>query len=603
MSSSFIGKMLFVDLSTSIIESRDIPSEWVELYTGQKGLGSRILMEDFSPKTDTLAPENRIILATSIMAGTIVSSSAKLAIVTKSPQTNTISDGSVGGHIGAELKYVGYDAVLITGKADILSYLYIDPDKAEIRPAPELKGMGTFKTDETLKEMIGDDQVKLLVNGPAGENLIPFSCICSEKYRQLGRGGLGAVMGSKCLKAIAIRGWLDVQVPDIEKCMRVVAEIHKKDKIIDPENKIYKEGTACLVNCSQESGLLPTRNFQEGTFDGYKNINAEAYTEIRRNKKACFSCSIACGNYVRTEKSQLEGPEYETIAFAGSCIGNDNREKVIEFNIICDDLGMDTISAGGVIAFMMEMTEKGVHDFNIGIGETDKALDLLKKIPFRREMGAEAALGVKALSEKYGGKFFAMQIKGLELPGYDPRGSWGMGISYATAPRGGCHLSAYPIEAEAWGDLDPFTYEGKAQLVAELQNSQFAKFSMGVCDFWPIDSGTLARLFEVTYGGKWTADRVDKVGERIFNLQRMFNVMAGFDRDDDKLPERLHKEVLKQGPPKGKLMPKEEFDKAMDEYYSYRGWDRQGRPTLKKLRDVGIEGKFIVEYEQFWKGQ
>ena len=245
---------------------------------------------------------------------------------------------------------------------------------------------------------------------------------------------------------------------------------------------------------------------------------------------------------------------------------------------------------------MMEMTEKGVRDFDIRFGETDKALALLKKIPWRQDMGAEAALGTKALSEKYGGKSFAMQIKGLELPGYDPRGSWGMGISYVSAPRGGCHMSAYPIQAEAWGNLDPFTYEGKAQLVAELQNSQFAKFSMGVCDFWPVNSATLARLFEVTYGGKWTADRVNQVGERIFNLQRMFNVMAGFSREDDKLPERLHKELLKAGPPKGRPMPKEEFDKAMDEYYAFRGWDTRGRPTLGKLRELGIEEKFIQEY-------
>jgi aldehyde:ferredoxin oxidoreductase len=596
--SSFIGKMLYVDLSTGDVESRIIPKQWVELYTGQKGLGSRILMENFSPKTDPLSSDNRIVLATSILGGTIVSSSAKLAIITKSPQTGTISDGSVGGHIGAELKYAGYDAVLITGKAEPLSYLYIDPDKVEIRPAPELKGMGSFKTDETLKEMIGDDQVKLLVNGPAGENLIPFSCISSERYRQLGRGGIGAVMGSKNLKAIAIRGWLDVRVADIEECMQVAAEIHKKDQVIDPENEIYREGTTCLVNYSQESGLLPTRNFQEGTFEGYKNINAQAYAEIRRNKKACFSCGIACGNYVKTEKTEVEGPEYETIAMAGSCIGNDDREKLVEFNVICDDLGMDTISAGNVIAFMMEMTEKGIHDFNIRFGETDKALYLLKNIPFRKEMGAEAALGTKLLSEKYGGKSFAMQIKGLELPGYDPRGSWAMGISYVTAPRGGCHMSAYPIEAEAWGDLDPFTYKGKAKLVAELQNSQFAKFSMGVCDFWPIGSDTLARLFEVTYGGKWTAERVDKVGERIFNLQRVFNVMAGFTREDDKLPGRLHKELLNDGPPKGRPMPKEEFEKAMDEYYAFRGWDGQGRPTLEKLRDLGIEEEFIVEYEK-----
>ena len=595
---SFWGKLLVVDLTNKKTETRTIPEKWVELYSGQKGLGTRILMEDFSPETDPLSPENRMVLATSIMAGTIVSSSSKLAIVSKSPQTGTISDGSVGGHIGAELKYAGYDAVMITGKADSLSYLYIDPDKIEIRSARELAGMGTFKTDEILKEMIGDDQVKILANGPAGENLIPFSCICSERYRQLGRGGMGAVMGSKNLKAIAIRGWLDVNVPDINACMEVAAHAHKKDEVTSPDNVISTDGTPILVGYCQESGLFPTRNFQEGTFKDYKNIDSEKFKSIRKQKKACFSCGIACGNYVKTKTNVVEGPEYETIAMGGSCIGNSDHEKIVDFNVFCDDLGLDTISAGGVIAYMMEMTEKGIHDFGIKFGETDKALDLVKQIAGKKGLGAEAALGVKALSEKFGGRDFAIHVKGMELPGYDPRGSWGMGISYATAPRGGCHMSAYSIEDEAWGDIDPFTFKGKAQLVINLQNGQFAKFSMGVCDFWPIDSETLGRMFEVTYGGQWPAEKVEKTGERIFNLQRMFNVMADFDKTNDTLPARFHKEVLKDGPPKDIPMPKAAFDNALKEYYALRGWDSDGRPTKQKLIDLGIENKFIQAYLQ-----
>ena len=593
---SFWGKLLVVDLTSKKIETQSIPKQWVELYSGQKGLGTRILMEDFSPGTDPLSPENRLVLASSIMAGTIVSSSSKLAIVSKSPQTGTISDGSVGGHIGAELKYAGYDAVMITGKADSLSYLYIDPDKAQIRSAERLKGMGTFKTDETLKEMIGDDQVKILANGPAGENLVPFSCICSERYRQLGRGGMGAVMGSKNLKAIVIRGWLDVNVPDIEACMKIAGQIHQKDKVTSPDNIMFTDGTPVLVEYCQTCGLFPTRNFQEGTFAAYKNIRSKPFKEIRTQKKACFSCGIACGNFVKTKTNMVEGPEYETIVMGGSCIGNSDPEKIVDFNAVCDDLGLDTISAGGVIAYMMEMTEKGIHNFGLKFGEIDKALKLVKQIAAKNDLGTDAALGVKALSEKYGGKKFAIQVKGMELPGYDPRGSWGMGISYATAPRGGCHMSAYSIEEEAWGDLDPFTFEGKAQLVAKLQNAQFATFSMGVCDFWPIDSETLGHLFEVTYGGQWPAEKVDKIGERIFNLQRMFNVMAGFSKAQDELPERFHNEVLKDGPPKNIPMPKKGFSKAMKEYYAFRGWDDNGRPTVKKLKSLDIEDKFIKAY-------
>ncbi|MCP4689486.1 MAG: aldehyde ferredoxin oxidoreductase, partial [Desulfobacterales bacterium] len=361
-------------------------------------------------------------------------------------------------HIGAELKYAGYDAVMIHGRADAPVYLYIDPDKVEIRPADELHGVGVFDAEARLKEAIGDPEVKILVNGPAGENGVLFSCICSERYRQLGRGGMGAVMGSKNLKAVAIRGWLDVTVPDMAECLRVVKEAHVKDEVIAPENAIYTDGTPVLVQYSQMSGLLPTRNFQQGTFEGVENIDSEAFKSVRKHKKACFSCGIACGNYVKAGAASVEGPEYESIAMGGSCIGNADREKVVAFNAICDDLGLDTISAGGVIAYMMEMTEKGMHDFGVRFGETDKALALLEDIALCRGVGKEAALGSRSLSEKYGGAEFAMQIKGMELPGYDPRGSWGMSISYATAPRGGCHMSAYPIEAEAWGDLDPFTF-------------------------------------------------------------------------------------------------------------------------------------------------
>ena len=594
--SSFLGRLLVADLSAGSVTTKSIPAEWAEAYGGQKGLGSRIFMEDFAPHTAPLSPENRIVLAASLMGGTIVSSSAKLAVVSKSPQTGTISDGSVGGHIGAELKYAGYDAVSILGRAEKPVYLYIDPDTIEIRSAEALRGLGAFEAESRLKGMIGDPQVKIMVIGPAGENLVPFACICSERYRQLGRGGLGAVMGSKNLKAVAIRGWLDVGVADIDKCLQTAADIQENDGVTAPENVIYTDGTPVLVEYSQSSGLLPTRNFQQGRFKDYQNIDATAFRDIRKQKKACFACAIACGNYVQTGSGAVEGPEYETIAMGGACIGNGSRDQLIVFNALCDDLGLDTISTGSTIAYMMEMTESRAHDFNIRFGETAKALALVKDIAHCRGIGKEAAQGVKRLAEIYGGTDRAIHVKGMELPGYDPRGSWGMALAYATAPRGGCHMSAYPIEAEAWGDLDPFTFEGKAQLVIDLQNAQFAKFSMGVCDFWPITSDNLARLFEVTYGGNWSGKDMVRIGERIFNLQRMFNVMAGFDRTQDTLPERFFTETLKEGPPKDKKIPRQAFEKALDAYYALRGWDNKGRPTLEKLQSLDIEPAFIEAY-------
>ncbi len=296
---SIMGKMLEVDLDKGLIRTRVTPREWIELYTGQKGLATRLLMEDLDPSVDPLSPENRLVLATSIMAGTIVSCSAKLAVAAKSPLTGTISDGSVGGHIGAELKYAGYDALSITGRAKSLKFLYIDPDRVEIRDAEELKGLGAFATEARIKERVGDKQVKVLTIGPAGENLVRYACICSERYRQLGRGGLGAVMGSKNLKAIAIRGWLDVRVKDIEKCLPVAAEAHEHDNILDPEYEIYEYGTPVLVDMAQESGLLPTRNFQSGRFEGSKSINGETLKELRMNKRPAFPAASPAGTTCR----------------------------------------------------------------------------------------------------------------------------------------------------------------------------------------------------------------------------------------------------------------------------------------------------------------
>jgi aldehyde:ferredoxin oxidoreductase len=370
---SIMGKILKIDLSTGKIRTEVTRKEWVDLYTGQKGFGTRLLMEDFDAQTDPLSPENRLVLSTSIMAGTIVSCSAKLAIVSKSPQTGTVSDGSVGGRIGAELKYAGYDALVISGKAKNLSTIYINPDGVQIIEVPELKGAGSFATESRIKQLVGDDQAKVLTIGPAGENLVRYACISSERYRQLGRGGLGAVMGSKNLKAIAIRGWLDVHVEDIDRCMQVA--------------------------------------------------NGESYKALRKNKKACFSCCIACGNYVEAGEARVEGPEFETIALCGSSIANGDSGLLVELNALCDDLGLDTISTGGVLAYMMEMTERGIHDFGLHFGETRKAIERVRDIAHGRGIGRDAALGSRALAEKYGGGEYAMQIKGVELPGYDPRGS------------------------------------------------------------------------------------------------------------------------------------------------------------------------------------
>ncbi len=584
---SYQGRVLRVNLGENNAQAEPLNMDWAAQYLGGKGLGIKYLYEEVPAGTDPLSERNELILMTGPFTGTVVPCSGKLAIISRSPATGTILDCSIGGHFAGELKFAGYDAVILEGKAAKPAYLYIEDDEARLLDAGELWGLGAHRAEDVLREKHGPE-AKALVIGPAGENLVPMACISSEYYRQAGRGGIGAVMGSKNLKAVVIKGAKGLRVTNAERLLERLQEIMHQDTLTEDNLWAYTDGTPMIVELSQTTGILPTHNFQDGNFPGFESINADAIREARVGKRACVSCALGCGNFTRRGASVVEGPEYETLALCGSNCGIADLEAIIAFNKACDDLGLDTISVGNVTALAMEMAEKGIHDFGLRFGDIQSYLEVPGKIAVREGIGADLALGAKGLARRYGGEDMAMQVKGLEFPGYEPRGSWSMGLAYATSDRGACHMRAWPVANEAYGDLDPFTSEGKAQLVVELQHYNAVKFSTILCDFWALSLDTLAEILTLVTGKTFSTTDLEKIGERTVNIARLFNVREGFTAKDDTLPERVFKDALKTGPTAGRLLPRAEYDKMLKEYYVLRGWQEDGKPTQEKMQELGL---------------
>jgi len=597
---SYAGKILRVDLSRGEVTEEETREDWLSKYYGQKGLGMRYLLEDIDPSIAPLSPENEIVITPGIFGGTMVPNCGKLAITSKSPATGTISDGSIGGTIGAEIKYAGYDAIMVKGKANHLVYLHITPDKTEIKDAEFLRGKGTRQTELLLKKELQDEEVKVLDIGPAGENLVKFACITSEFYRQQGRGGIGAVMGSKNLKAIAVKGWKDIAVPDMPSFLSSLREIIKESVLIPDNEFLLSDGTWPFGDWMQEAGMIPTRNFQTGISPTYEKWHSELRDKFKKSNKACVACPLACGNYIEIDGIAFEGPEYESFNMTGGNCQIPDLKAIVQLNKALDDLGLDSISTGNVIAFVMEMTERGIHDFGISFGDTEDYMKLPEKIAYRQGIGNDLAEGVRFLSEKYGGKDFAMHVKGLEIPSYDPRGAWGMGLAYATSDRGACHQRAFtPTPEVIVNEIEPYTFEGKARLVIDLQHYNAAKFSIGICDFWGLDLELLAKLVNMATESNLGSEELTKAGERIYNLGRIFNVMAGFRRKDDTLPERLFTDPLPEGPAEGKVLPRKEFEDALSEYYHLRGWSEEGIPSEQRLEEIGVDKEAIERFKKY----
>ncbi|MGQ9556971.1 MAG: aldehyde ferredoxin oxidoreductase family protein [Desulfurispora sp.] len=583
----YTGNVLRIDLTTGRARVEELRRDWARQYLGGKGLGIKYLYEELAPGTGPLAPENKIILATGPFTGTPVPCSGKLAVITRSPANGAILDCSIGGNMAAEIKFAGYDLVIIEGRAERPVLLRIADRQVSLEPADDLWGRGTHETELLLRERLGAGY-KIMSIGPAGENLVPFACITSELYRQAGRGGVGAVWGAKNLKALAVQGTGSVQVADMSGLLQVAQQALREDLLTDTNLWAYTDGTPMLVEMSNNTGILPTRNFQAGCFEGFDGLKSDTMKQYRQGKRACFACGLGCGNYTVVARGRVEGPEYETLALAGSNCGIASLEAVVRFNVLCDDLGLDTISTGNVMAFAMELAQRGIKDFGLRFGDEAGYLDMPALIARREGVGQELARGVKALAEQYGGREFAMQVKGLEFPGYEPRGSWAMGLAYATAPRGACHMSAWPVAEEAYGERDPFSIEGKARLVIDLQHYNAAKFSLILCDFWALSFERMAELLEPVLGWKPGAGDLEKCGERIFNLARLFNLREGIDGSQDTLPARIFKQPLQGGATDGRLLPEESFTAMLSEYYQLRGWSAAGVPLPEKLVELEL---------------
>ena len=587
------GKYLEIDLSSGRIENHPLDKEMARLFLGGRGLGARLLWELVGPEVEPLSAENVLIFCAGPLTASGAQTSNRFTVTTKSPLTGTVCDSNSGGWWGMQFKRTGYDALIVRGRAERPVMIEIQRDgKISIQDAGHLWG----KTVSEVTEALGQNNNKrnVLCIGPAGENLVRMASIMNDGTRALARGGPGAVMGSKNLKAIVVEGSEKNSANDPELFRFMLYETGKLIKNSPITSQAYPEfGTAVVMNVVNEIGALPTRNFQQTQFEGAEKISGETMADtILTGNRACWACPIACTRQTKTERAEGEGPEYETTWAFGAQCGIDDLPAIAEANYLCNDLGLDTISAGNTIGCAMEMGEKGLVDTELRFGRADLLLPTIADIGYRRGLGDELAEGSYRFAEKYGAVQYSMTAKKLELPAYDPRGMQGQGLLYATSNRGGCHMRGNMLGPEVLSLprlVDRFANQGKAGIVAVHQNEAAVVDSLVVCRFTnvAVSSEYFARLLTAVSGIKFTADDLLKVGERVWNLERLYNLREGFGRADDTLPERLLNEPVPAGPSKGHTA---RLHLMLDEYYQFRGWNEQGVPEAAKLKELELEG-------------
>ncbi len=581
------NKVLRINLTEKKASTEPLRMDFAEKYVGSKGLVIRYMYEELQPGIDALGPDNKLFLTTGPFTGTPVPCSGKLSVAAKSPATGTMNDCSIGGHAGIRIKFAGYDMIIFEGQLAEPGYVVIEDDEIKFVDAGDLWGKGSHEAESILSEKYGRE-FSILSIGPAGENLSNMACINSDYYRQAGRGGIGAVMGSKKMKAILVKGTGGVKVPDIVKTTDRILEILHEDVLQEDNTFVYDTGTTAFLEACNDGGILPWKNFSDTTDEQWTEYNGDVLMESREGKRGCGSCGLGCGNFLKIGDAVCEGPEYETISVAGPNAGIRDPYAIVKFNQVADDMGLDTISAGDTIIWAMEMTEKGLHDFGIKFGDGEGMVRLLKEMATRTGVGAELADGVKIASEKYGGTDFAMQVKGLEYPQYEPRGSWGMSLAYAVSDRGACHMRAYAPNEEVFAaSIPPYTPEGKGQMVYNLGEFNAIKFSLCICDFWgTISYDIMAELLTLVTGREWTAEEMGEVGRRVLNIGRAFNQREGFNRAHDTVPKRVIKDALKSGPAAGQVIPPEAFEDMLDQYYEVMGWNKDGTMPEELIQSI-----------------
>ena len=513
------GKLLRVNLTTGEIRVEEIPAAWRQEYVGGRGLAARYLFEEMDPTVDPLSPENKLIFATGPLTGTPVPCGARYMVVTKGALTGAITTSNSGGHWGPELKFAGYDMIICEGKAAQPVYLLVYDDQVELRPATAYWGRGVGETEDGLRNELGIPNLRVASIGPAGENLVRFACIMNDKHRAAGRSGVGTVMGSKNLKAIAVRGTRGVAIADGPAFMQAMWKM-REDMSDHPGRKSFTElGTAATIDLTQAFGGLPTRNFLQGQFEEYEHLNGNTIRDTRLvANKACFACTIACGRVTRLDgaankylvnmhprnwKVAGEGPEYEAAWALGADTGVGDLDAVLKANWLCNDLGMDPISMGATLAAAMELYENGVLtdddvEMPLKFGSGEALVRMVEATAYREGFGDDLAEGSKRMGIKWQHPEVFMGSKGQEFPAYDPRGFQGMGVAYATCNRGGCHLRAWTPGPESTGQMDPHTPVGKGEWVAHEQNRTTAHDNTGICLFVGGSGGPLESLVPCT---------------------------------------------------------------------------------------------------------
>jgi aldehyde:ferredoxin oxidoreductase len=589
----YAGSILYVNLTEESIREKPYPDTWKRKYLGGRGLGVAIISEMVDPVCDPLGGENVLVFATGPLTGSGIPLGSRYDVITKSPLTGTLTSANSGGVFGTALKRAGYDAVVFSGSAERPLLLWVHDHTAELRDARHYWGMETGATQQAMKADYHEDHLRIACIGPAGERLCRMACIINDRGRAAGRGGVGAVMGAKYLKAVAAHGTMPVPPRDSTRLEDAKREIRRKLKDSGvATGSLQKYGTAGILHLINKRGILPTNNHRRGSFAGAEQVSGERMQQtIFRRRNPCYACIVGCGRITAVGETEGDGPEYETIWAMGPQCGADDLEKIALANYRCNELGLDTISTGSTIACAIELSEREIISERISSGDGEAVCRLVEMIGMREGIGDELAEGSYRFAEMYGHPEFSMSVKMQELPAYDPRGLMGMGLNYATSVRGGCHVYGNMVYPEVIGapvKLDPFVTAGKAEWTKKMQDIAAAIDSSGICIFtertlWAED---YAAMINAVTGFDLDAAEIFTIGERIWNLQKLFNLRAGFTRDDDTLPKRLMEEPLTEGDPAGRVWIREPL---LSEYYAVRSWDPDGVPTLEKLRELGLK--------------
>jgi aldehyde:ferredoxin oxidoreductase len=619
---AYAGKWLFVDLTRGLVEPRELDKALAEQYLGGNGFGTRLLWEQVGPDVDALAPENLLIIATGPLCGTGLPTSGRVEVIGKSPLTGIYGDSNAGGSFGPELKFAGWDYLVLVGQAPHPVYLTIADEWAELQDARTLWGMTTSQAELAILKALDDDKVKTATIGPAGENQVRFAGIQLTSQRSAARCGLGAVMGSKNLKAVAVRGHKSVPVADPEQYRRITHNFRRRLRENPVYPAVHAHGTPGIAALMNALGRFPTKNFQMGSFDQIDQIDADAL-EARAfvRHMACHSCVVACDKLYSIPDGPFAGTalhsvEYETLNAFGANILNADLDSILYANQLCDDLGLDTISAGRTISFAMELWERGIltaadtGGLTLEWGDMDTTLRLVEMMARRQGLGDLLAEGVRRAAEAIGGGAdeYAMHVKGMEIAAQDGRAQKSMGLAHATSSRGADHLKAFPTIDETgypeearrrYGEAylpemaDPLATKHKPLLVRDGEDLGAVVDSIGLCKsggthvmaeiYW----ADIATALEAATGMQMPVERLKRIGERIYNLQRCYNARHGISRIDDRLPRRFSEEPSPSGNARGEVI---DLEPMLDEYYRLRGWDVEtGWPTVEKLRELGLE--------------